>query len=99
MDEPCSPLDPIAPLGIKELMWVLKEHDCIVMVTHNLQQAARVSQWTGFPWLGRLGEFDHTDAASTHPYEKLAEDYITGRARRPADGRAHISRREGAYAA
>ncbi|MBI5031540.1 MAG: phosphate ABC transporter ATP-binding protein [Chloroflexi bacterium] len=80
MDEPCSALDPIATLEIEDLMRVLKESYCIVIVTHNMQQAARVSQRTGFFWLGRLVEFDHTEAIFTHPHEKLTEDYITGRA-------------------
>jgi phosphate transport system ATP-binding protein len=80
MDEPCSALDPIATLEIEELMRVLQENYCIVIVTHNMQQAARVSQQTGFFWLGKLVEFDHTDTIFTHPREKLTEDYITGRA-------------------
>ncbi len=80
MDEPCSALDPIATLEIEELMRVLKEHYCIVIVTHNMQQAARVSQRTGFFWLGRLVEFDQTETIFTHPSQKLTEDYITGRA-------------------
>jgi phosphate transport system ATP-binding protein len=80
MDEPCSALDPIATLEIEELMRVLKENYCIVVVTHNMQQAARVSQQTGFFWLGRLIEFDNTEIIFTHPREKLTEDYITGRA-------------------
>lgn len=80
MDEPCSALDPIATSEIEELMRVLKESYCIVIVTHNMQQAARVSQKTGFFWLGRLIEFDDTKIVFTHPREKLTEDYITGRA-------------------
>ncbi len=80
MDEPCSALDPIATLEIEELMRVLQKSYCIVIVTHNMQQAARVSQQTGFFWLGRLVEFDHTDIIFTQPHEKLTEDYITGRA-------------------
>jgi len=80
MDEPCSALDPVATLEIEELMRVLREHYCIVIVTHNMQQAARVSQQTGFFWLGRLVEFDHTNTIFTHPRERLTEDYITGRA-------------------
>jgi phosphate transport system ATP-binding protein len=58
----------------------LKEQYCIVIVTHNMQQAARVSDWTGFFWLGKLVEFDETQAIFTRPAQKLTEDYITGRA-------------------
>ncbi|MCD6289600.1 MAG: phosphate ABC transporter ATP-binding protein [Anaerolineae bacterium] len=80
MDEPCSALDPIATLRIEDLMRVLKEHYTIIIVTHNMQQAARVSDWTGFFWLGKLVEFGPTEQIFTHPREKLTEDYITGRA-------------------
>ncbi len=80
MDEPCSALDPIATLEIEELMRRLKEHYCIVIVTHNMQQAARVSDWTGFFWLGELVEFGPTEVIFTRPAQKLTEDYITGRA-------------------
>ncbi len=80
MDEPCSALDPIATLEIEELMRGLKENYCIVIVTHNMQQAARVSDWTGFFWLGELVEFDATQTIFTHPSQKLTENYITGRA-------------------
>ncbi len=80
MDEPCSALDPIATLQVEELMQQLKERYCIVIVTHNMQQAARVSDWTGFFWLGELIEFDHTETVFTHPQHRLTEDYITGRA-------------------
>ncbi len=80
MDEPCSALDPIATLGIEELMRQLREHYCIVVVTHNMQQAARVSDWTGFFWLGRLVEFGSTQTLFTRPSQGLTEDYITGRA-------------------
>jgi phosphate transport system ATP-binding protein len=80
MDEPCSALDPIATLEIEELMQELKENYCIVIVTHNMQQAARVSDWTGFFWLGELVEFDDTQTIFTHPGQKLTENYITGRA-------------------
>ncbi|MCX7680855.1 MAG: phosphate ABC transporter ATP-binding protein PstB [Anaerolineae bacterium] len=80
MDEPCSALDPIATLEIEELMRQLKEQYCIVIVTHNMQQAARVSDWTGFFWLGKLVEFDETQSVFTRPSQKLTEDYITGRA-------------------
>jgi phosphate transport system ATP-binding protein len=80
MDEPCSALDPIATLEIEELMKRLNEHYCIVIVTHNMQQAARVSDRTGFFWLGELVEFDDTQVVFTRPSQQLTEDYITGRA-------------------
>lgn len=80
MDEPCSALDPIATLKIEELMKRLKTDYCIVVVTHNMQQAARVSDWTGFFWLGELVEFDDTETMFTRPSQRLTEDYITGRA-------------------
>jgi phosphate transport system ATP-binding protein len=79
MDEPCSALDPIATLKIEELMYQLKERYTIVIVTHNLQQAARVSDKTAFFWLGRLVEYAPTANVFTNPHEKLTEDYITGR--------------------
>jgi phosphate transport system ATP-binding protein len=79
MDEPCSALDPIATLKIEELIYQLKERYTIVIVTHNLQQAARVSDRTAFFWLGRLVEYGRTADMFTKPGEKLTEDYITGR--------------------
>ena len=79
MDEPCSALDPIATLKIEELMFSLKQSYTIVIVTHNLQQAARVSDTTAFFWLGRLVESGRTSELFTKPREKLTEDYITGR--------------------
>jgi len=79
MDEPCSALDPIATLKIEELIYQLKEQYTIVIVTHNLQQAARVSDKTAFFWLGRLVEFGPTAHIFTAPKDKLTEDYITGR--------------------
>jgi phosphate transport system ATP-binding protein len=79
MDEPCSALDPIATLKIEELIYQLKEKYTIVIVTHNLQQAARVSDRTAFFWLGRLVEFGLTADMFTAPKDKLTEDYITGR--------------------
>jgi phosphate transport system ATP-binding protein len=79
MDEPCSALDPIATLRIEELMQVLKEHYTIVIVTHNMQQAARVSDRTGLFWLGELVEFGDTNQIFTRPKEERTEDYITGR--------------------
>ena len=79
MDEPCSALDPIATAKIEELIFSLKERFTIVIVTHNMQQAARVSDETGFFMLGKLVEFDKTDAIFTRPKQKMTEDYITGR--------------------
>jgi phosphate transport system ATP-binding protein len=79
MDEPCSALDPIATLKIEELIYTLKEKYTIVIVTHNLQQAARVSDRTAFFWLGRLVEYEKTSDLFTRPHDKLTEDYITGR--------------------
>jgi phosphate transport system ATP-binding protein len=80
MDEPCSALDPIATLEIEELMGELKKDYSIVIVTHNMQQAARVSELTGFFWLGELVEFGPTEEVFTSPRQQLTEDYITGRA-------------------
>ena len=80
MDEPCSALDPIATLEIEELMQKLKADYTIVIVTHNMQQAARVSEWTGFFWLGRRVEFGATQNVFTSPQDRLTDDYITGRA-------------------
>jgi phosphate transport system ATP-binding protein len=80
MDEPCSALDPIATLQIEELMRTLERDYAIVIVTHNMQQAARVSDWTGFFWLGDLVEFDATDVIFTRPSHQVTEDYVTGRA-------------------
>jgi len=79
MDEPASALDPIATQRIEELIYDLKKTYTIVIVTHNMQQAARVSDFTAFFWLGRLVEFDRTDKMFTAPAEKLTEDYVTGR--------------------
>lgn len=79
MDEPCSALDPMATLAVEELMRQLAEDYTIVIVTHNMQQAARASDWTGFFWLGRLIEFGETDDLFTNPREELTESYITGR--------------------
>jgi phosphate transport system ATP-binding protein len=80
MDEPASALDPEATLAIENLMRRLEEAYTIVIVTHNMQQAARASDWTGFFWLGELVEYGPTDELFTMPQEKLTEDYITGRA-------------------
>jgi len=78
-DEPTSALDPISTAKIEELMEELKKSVTIIIVTHNLQQAARVSEWTGFLMLGELIEFDRTEQMFTAPREKLTEDYVTGR--------------------
>ena len=79
MDEPASALDPIATQRIEELIYQLKSLYTIVIVTHNMQQAARVSDLTAFFWLGRLIEAGPTDRIFTNPGEKLTEDYVTGR--------------------
>jgi phosphate transport system ATP-binding protein len=79
MDEPASALDPIATQRIEELVYTLKKTYTVVIVTHNMQQAARVSDVTAFFWLGRLVEYDRTDRIFTAPKEKLTEDYVTGR--------------------
>ncbi len=79
MDEPASALDPLATQRIEELIYELKKQYTIVIVTHNMQQAARVSDFTAFFWLGRLVEVDRTDRIFTAPAEKLTEDYVTGR--------------------
>jgi phosphate transport system ATP-binding protein len=79
MDEPASALDPIATQRIEELIYDLKKDYTIVIVTHNMQQAARVSDHTAFFWLGKLVEYGRTDQIFTTPKEKLTEDYITGR--------------------
>ena len=79
MDEPCSALDPIATERIEELMRILKEDYTIVIVTHNMQQAARVSDDTGFMLLGELIEFGKTNTLFTNPRDQRTHDYITGR--------------------
>jgi phosphate transport system ATP-binding protein len=79
MDEPCSALDPIATLHIEELMRQLKSDYTIVIVTHNMQQAARASDRTGFMYLGRLVEFGETAQIFTRPRQELTEQYISGR--------------------
>jgi len=79
MDEPCSALDPVATEHIEELMEVLAERYTIVIVTHNMQQAARVSQETGFMLLGELVEFGLTETIFTNPADRRTEDYVTGR--------------------
>lgn len=79
LDEPASALDPISTLKIEELIYELKQHYTIVIVTHNMQQAARVSDYTAFMNLGQLVEFDATNKIFTDPNELQTEDYITGR--------------------
>ncbi|GAB1402661.1 phosphate ABC transporter ATP-binding protein PstB [Elusimicrobiota bacterium] len=79
LDEPCSSLDPMATAHIEELMQELKEKYTIVIVTHNMQQAARISKETGYMLLGRLIEFDKTEKIFTNPSQKETEDYVSGR--------------------
>jgi len=79
LDEPCSALDPIATAKIEELLFGIKDQCAIVIVTHNMQQAARVADRTGFFLLGRLIEFDRTDIIFKNPSRKETEDYVTGR--------------------
>ena len=79
MDEPCSALDPLATAKVEELIQRLKMNYAIVIVTHNLQQAARVSNWTAFFWLGHLIEYGETEALFAHPRETHTQDYIAGR--------------------
>ena len=79
MDEPCSALDPIATAQVEELIDELKSDYTIVIVTHNMQQAARVSDFTAFMYLGELVEFDETNRIFTAPRDKRTQDYITGR--------------------
>ena len=79
LDEPCSALDPIATAKIEELMFTLKDQCTMVIVTHNMQQAARVADFTGFFLLGRLVEYAKTDVIFRNPGKKETEDYITGR--------------------
>src|ERR1700736_4623226 len=79
MDEPCSALDPIATAKVEELIDLLKERFTIVIVTHNMQQATRCSDFTAFFYLGRLIEYDTTDKLFSNPAQKQTEDYISGR--------------------
>ena len=79
MDEPASALDPIATMKIEELIQELKKNYTIVIVTHNMQQAARCSDYTAFFYLGRLIEYDKTEKVFTNPSNKQTEDYVTGR--------------------
>jgi phosphate transport system ATP-binding protein len=79
MDEPCSALDPISTSRIEDLLFELKDRYTIVIVTHNMQQAARVSDWTAFLEGGRLVEFGETEQVFTRPQQKRTEDYVMGR--------------------
>jgi phosphate transport system ATP-binding protein len=79
LDEPCSALDPISTLKIEQLLRMLRQEYTIVIVTHNMQQAARVSDYTGFMYLGKLIEFAQTEKIFSNPKEKLTENYISGR--------------------
>ena len=79
LDEPASALDPISTLKIEELIYELKTEYTIVIVTHNMQQAARVSDYTAYMYLGELIEFNDTNTLFTKPHKKMTEDYITGR--------------------
>lgn len=78
-DEPCSAIDPVATAKIEELIHQLKEHYTVIVVTHNMQQAARISDFTAFMMLGEIVEYDKTDKIFTNPSNTLTEDYITGR--------------------
>ncbi len=79
LDEPCSALDPISTLKVEELIYQLKANYTIVIVTHNMQQAARVSDYTAYMYLGEMIEFNDTNTLFTNPEETMTEDYITGR--------------------
>ncbi|HJE67167.1 phosphate ABC transporter ATP-binding protein, partial [Pseudomonas oryzihabitans] len=79
LDEPCSALDPISTLKVEELIHELKQRYTIVIVTHNMQQAARVSDYTAFMYMGQLVEHGDTDTLFTNPAKRQTEDYITGR--------------------
>lgn len=79
MDEPCSALDPIATSRVEDLIDELKRQYTVIIVTHNMQQAARVSDYTAFLYLGKLVEFDETDRMFTAPVKQQTQDYITGR--------------------
>jgi phosphate transport system ATP-binding protein len=79
MDEPCSALDPSATAKIEQLMRELKKNYTVIIVTHNMQQAARVSDYTAFLYLGKMIEYGPTDEIFENPKDKLTENYITGR--------------------
>lgn len=78
LDEPCSSLDPIATMRVEELLRILREHYTLVIVTHNMQQAARASDHTGFLYLGELVEFGQTEGVFTNPQKRMTENYISG---------------------
>ena len=79
LDEPCSALDPISTAKIEDLINELKKEYTVVIVTHSMQQAARISDFTAYMYLGELIEFGETEMMFTHPTKKATEDYITGR--------------------
>ncbi len=79
LDEPCSALDPISTAKVEELIDELSGDYTIAIVTHNMQQAARVSQYTAFMYLGEMVEFDSTNKVFTSPRDKRTQDYVTGR--------------------
>jgi phosphate transport system ATP-binding protein len=79
MDEPCSALDPIATAKIEDLMVDLKKDYTVVIVTHNMQQAARISDYAAYMYLGKMIEFDSTKKLFENPREELTQNYITGR--------------------
>ena len=79
MDEPCSALDPISTSGVEDLIYELRKQYTIVIVTHNMHQASRVSDRTAFFYNGRVIEFGDTDQIFTNPQEKQTEDYVTGK--------------------
>ena len=79
LDEPCSALDPISTAKIEELITELKDDYTVVIVTHNMQQAARVSDYTAYMYLGEMVEFGDTDQLFLKPRKQATEDYITGR--------------------
>jgi len=79
LDEPASALDPISTAQVEELIWELRRDYCIVIVTHNMQQAARVSDFVGFMYVGELVEYDATATMFSSPKERRTQDYITGR--------------------
>ena len=79
MDEPCSALDPISTAKIEDLIFGLKKQYAVIIVTHNMQQAARVADRTAFLYLGKVVEFNETKEIFERPKEKLTEDYVSGR--------------------
>ena len=79
LDEPCSALDPLSTQRIEALIDELRKHYCIAVITHNLQQAAQISQWTAFMYLGSIVDFDTTETIFTRPSKAQTEAYVTGR--------------------